>query len=174
MGLFASVFFFALTISPPAFRADTMTQDKKWKDIVVLRSTRSDVERIMGKASEHAHIAYYPLQEGSLQIEYSDGVCDAGQYRAWNVPEGTVIEIVYTPFGNPPRLSSFKLDLTKFRIARESPDVPDMVSYIKDDEGIAYTVEPDGTLHDITYFPPSRYDTIRCSKLKTTAKPSHN
>lgn len=177
MGFFATVFILAATIPPLPFCADAVTQDQRWKDIVVLRSTRSDVEKIMGKAAERAHIANYPLKDGNLQIEYSDGLCEPGQYRAWKVAEGTVIEIVYTPFENPIKFSSFNLDLTKFRIARESPDVPDMITYIKDDEGIAYTVEPDGTLHDITYFPPSRYENIRCSKLKMTAepkKPSHN
>jgi len=164
MRLFALLLILA-PISPLASPGRTMAQDARWKEIVVLRSTRADVERIMGKAEEHALIVYYPLKEGSLQIEYSDGVCKTGQYRAWSVPEGTVIEVVYNPFKNPPSFSSLKLDLTKFRIVRESPDVPDLLTHIQDDKGIAYTIEPDGELHDIRYFPPSRYDHLRCSKV---------
>src|SRR6267142_651739 len=111
MRFFQFVLVAALAAIQPSLSGSVVIQDAKWKEIVVLRSTRADVEKIMGKAVEHAFIVHYPLKEGSLHIEYSDGLCEAGQYRAWNVPEGTVIEVAYTPFENPPRFSSFKLDL---------------------------------------------------------------
>ena len=40
---------------------------------------------------------------------------------------------------NPPRFADLKLDLKKFRKARESPDVPDMISYENDEDGVDYT-----------------------------------
>lgn len=139
-------------------------QNDRWKEIVVLRSRRADVQKIMGRGEEHAGIAYYPLKEGSLHVEYADGSCRSGQYRGWKVAEGTVIEIVYTPFNSPPKFSSLGLDLSKFRIVRESPDVPDLLTYIKNDEGLAYTVQLDGTVSEIRYFPSAKYESLRCSR----------
>jgi len=141
-----------------------VAQNNRWKEIVILRSTRADVEKMMGKGEERASIVYYPIKEGSLHIEYSDGHCRPGQYRGWKVPEGTVIELTYTPFNNPPLLSSLHLDLSRFRITRESPDVPDLITYIKDDDGIAYTVQLDGTVSEIRYFPSTQYDKLQCSR----------
>lgn len=139
-------------------------QNDRWKQIVILRSTRAEVEKILGKGEEHALIAYYPFNEGSLHVEYSDGRCRPGQYRGWNVPEGTVIELVYTPFKNPIKFSSLHLDLRKFRTARESPDVPELITYLRNDEGIAYTVQLDGTVSEIRYFPSTQFEKLRCSR----------
>jgi hypothetical protein len=139
-------------------------ENDRWKELVILQSKRADVEKIMGKGEEHGLIAYYSLKEGSLHVEYSDGHCRPGQYRGWKVPEGTVIEIVYTPFNGPLKFSSLHLDLSKFRIVRESPDVHDLLTYIKDDEGIAYTVQLDGTVSEIRYFPSAKYESLRCSR----------
>jgi hypothetical protein len=139
-------------------------QNELWKEIVTLRSTRAEVEKMMGKGEEHAFIAYYPVKNGGLHIEYSDGRCRPGQYRGWKVPEGTVIELVYAPFNSPPVFSSFHLDISKFRITRESPDVPELITYICDDEGIAYTVQLDGTVSEIRYFQATQYERLRCSK----------
>lgn len=146
-----------------------VTQAPEWKRIVVLQSTRSDAERLLGKSKDQGYLVYYPLKEGGLHIEYSDGSCQPGQDSGWNVPEWTVIEVTYSPFENPPQLSSLNLNLTRFKIVRESPDVPDLITYINDDEGVAYTVEPDGTLNEIRYFPPSQYNNLRCpGKVKSS------
>jgi hypothetical protein len=139
-------------------------QNSTWQGVVILRSTRADVEKIMGKGEEHASIVYYPIKDGSLHVEYSDGPCKPGQFRGWKVPEGTAIELVYTPFKSPPTFSSLHVDLAKFRTVRESPDVPDLITYKNDDEGVAYTVQLDGTVSEIRYFPSAKYDKIRCSR----------
>src|SRR6267142_6030325 len=91
-----------------------VTQNDRWRQILVLRSTRADVERILGKAKEHAFIAHYPVEDGMLHIEYSDGRCKPGQYRAWKVAEGTVIELLYVP-DKAPKFSSLHLDLRNLR-----------------------------------------------------------
>src|ERR1041385_2029506 len=139
-------------------------QDELWKHIVILKTTRAEVEKLLGQGEEHASIAYYPLKEGSLHVEYSDGRCKPGQYRAWKVPEGTVIEVVYTPFKSPIKFASLNLDLHKFRTTRESPDVPDLITYLRNEEGISYTVQLDGTVSEIRYFPSTKYENLRCSK----------
>ena len=62
------------------------------------------------------------------------------------------------------KLSDLNLDLKKFRKKRESPDVPDLISYINDEQGVDYTFEPDDTLNEVRYFPARRYDALRCKK----------
>ena len=158
---------FALAITSRASLAQKsgVSEESDWKRIAVLRFTRPDVERLLGKSEDQGHGVYYPLKEGSLYIEYSEGFCQPEQYAGWNVPEWTVVEVTYNPFKNPPRLSSMNLNLATFRQVRESPDVPDLITYIKDDEGVAYTFEPDGELHDIRYFPSSHYNNLRCSEI---------
>ena len=49
-------------------------QDPDWHQIQPLRSTRVDVERLLGKSSE-GYSANYELEEGHLFIEYSSGPC---------------------------------------------------------------------------------------------------
>lgn len=135
-------------------------KEPKWQQIIVLQSTRADVERLLGKSADQGFLAIYPIEAGSITVEYSLGLCGSGQAGEWNVPEWTVVGVTYTPFNNPPKLSSFDLDLTKFKTERESPCVPDMVSYVSDSEGVAYTVESDGTVHDIRYFPRHNLNTF--------------
>lgn len=159
----ATIFLTMAAASHLGLTPSVVNQTDRWKDITILRTTRAEVEKMMGKGEEHAFIIFYPLKEGSLHIKYADGRCRPGQYRGWKVPEGTVIELVYTPFNSPPEFSSLHLDLAKFRTIRESPDVPDLLTYIKDDEGIAYTVQLDGTVSEIRRFPSSQYDKLRCS-----------
>jgi hypothetical protein len=59
--------------------------------------------------------------------------------------------------------SSLKLDLKQFREVRESPHVPDMISYLNRGKGVDYTVNSDGkTLYSIRYFPSLAYKRLRC------------
>jgi hypothetical protein len=150
------------TSHPALLTRRAIVQTDRWKQIVVLRSTRADVEKLLGKGKEHAFIAHYPIEEGMLHVEYSDGRCSPGKYRGWKVAEGTVIELLYVP-DNPSKFSALHLDLTKFRTVRESPDAPELITYIKDDEGIAYTVQLDGTVSEIRHFPSSHHEKLRCS-----------
>ena len=137
-------------------------QGPKWKQISVISYTRSDVERLMGKSNDNGYLVYYPLEEGSLHIEYSAGPCNPNQ-DGWDVPKWTVIEVTYTPFKAPPKFSELNPDFSKFKKELAGPCTPGIFSYINEEEGIRYTVEPDGTVMDIVYFPSSRYSKIRCN-----------
>lgn len=164
MKAFLSTWMFgtALLLFPVSMPASG--KEPKWQQIIVLQSNRADVERLLGQSADQGFLAIYPIEAGSITVEYSLGLCGSGQPSEWNVPAWTVVEVTYTPFNNPPKLSSFDLDLTKLRAARESPCVPDMVSYISDVEGLDYTVEPDGAVHDIRSFPSARYEYLRCQE----------
>jgi hypothetical protein len=144
------------------YRTALSKQEPKWKQISVISTTRSDVERLLGKSKDNGYIVFYPLEEGSLHIEYSAGLCNPNQ-DGWDVQEWTVIEVMYTPFKAPPKFSDLKLDLSKFKKELAGFSTPGIFSYINEEEGIRYTVEPDGTVMDIVNFPSSRYNNIHCS-----------
>jgi hypothetical protein len=165
MSLISTAMFFVLVASNvlPSQKVGE-AQEPGWKQVVVLKSTRSDVESLLGGSRYQGYDVSYDLEKGHLFIEYSTiNFCEEGESFGWNVSEWTVIEVSYRPL-DPPPLSSLNLDLARFRKERENPCCPDLITYINDDEGVAYTVSSDGILNDIRYFPSSRYNNLRCSE----------
>ena len=101
-------------------------------------------------------LEYYPFDVCTSPDAYL-------KVRRW-----TVVEMTYEP-DNPPTLAELKLDLKKFRKVRESPHVPELVTYISDKDGVAYTFQADNTLNDIRYFPAKRYEALRCKNRKANS-----
>ncbi len=137
-----------------------------WKQLRLLESRRGEVERLVGASKSKAYIITYPVEGGDLDVEYySFDHCNSryGYRGFWNVPEWTVIAITYTP-DNPANLSSLNLELRKFRAVHKSPHVPDVISYVNDEEGVDYTFQEDNTLNYIRYFPPLRDNRLRCTQ----------
>jgi hypothetical protein len=86
---------------------------EQWRGIVPLQSTRADVERLPGPASNECKSTYY-LDDVNLFFLYaSSGECNAGS-GAWNVPPDTVILFSVIPKLKP-RLSDLNLDQTRFK-----------------------------------------------------------
>jgi len=167
---------FVLSATLPV--TSTSSQETTWRQaVVLLQSTRTDVERLLGTPSAGKDYAVtYNLSEGTLYLEYYlFDHCTLSRrsqryYGDLNIPEWTVIEITYDP-DNPPQFAALKLDLRKFRKVHKSPDVPEMVSYVNDEEGLEYTLAVDGTtLQSIRYFPGKRFNTLRCAEQRKPSK----
>jgi len=62
-----------------------------------------------------------------------------------NLPEWTVTEIEHRP-DHQHSLASLHLNVRRFRKAHLNPEVPNLVSYVDDEEGIEYTVDSKATL----------------------------
>ena len=139
----------------------------EWKHGVTLfQSTKTDVEKLFGKPIGENYGVTYKLRDGTLYLDYYDfdhckhqGAFDA----VWNLPEWTVTEIEFRP-DHELAFASLHLDLKRFRRAHLNPGVPDLVSYVDDHDGVEYTVESDGTLNSVRYFPGSRFESFRCRK----------
>lgn len=165
MKFVSTALLFALVMNSNTLLARRVSgsQDAKWKQIIVLQSTRSDVEKLFGKSKYQGYSVSYDVEEDHLNIEYAGfNFCDGKEF-GWNVSEWTVVEITYRPH-QVSQFSSLNLDLTRFKKVRESPCCPDLITYINNEEGVAYTVNPSGTLNNIRYFPSSQYDHLRCGK----------
>jgi H2-forming N5,N10-methylenetetrahydromethanopterin dehydrogenase-like enzyme len=143
---------------------DSVAQGAMWKQIVILKSSRLDVERFLGRSNSPGFDGVYDLEEGHLFVMYTPfNFCENGRTIGWNVREDTVIEISFTP-NHVPLFSSLKLELEKFKAVQESPCCPDIISYVNEEEGVAYVVNPDGTLNQVRYFPSSQHDRLLCGK----------
>jgi hypothetical protein len=141
------------------------TQRETWRQIQVLRSTVVDVEKLLGRVDIRSHIAEYELPDASLVIRYAEGEpCRPDWHNAWAVPEWTVVEATYSP-DSQVAAKSLGVDFTRLRVTRESDDVPDLITYIDDKQGIKYTVEPDGMINNLTYFASKRFDHLRCDNI---------
>jgi len=125
--------------------------------IVPLKSTRAEVDRLLGPA-KGSYAVSYQIKEGGLFIEYSSGPCRAGE-GGWNVPKDVVISFSFSP-KHKKRVASFRLDPKKVRKVIDQ-HVPQVYYYINDEDGITYTIQ-EGRVDSIDYDPPKKYDGLYC------------
>lgn len=137
-----------------------LTQDKGWRGIVPLHSTRADVERLLGpSAKPDGYAEVYDLGTEGVFVEYSSGPCRKDRKGGYNVPSGTVIQISVGS-STRPQFSALNLDLSKYEKS-EDPELPGVLHYSNMEEGIAYEVQ-DGKVGSINYFPAMRDNHLRC------------
>lgn len=129
-----------------------------WPQIDPLKSTRADVERLLGPTNG-AYFAVYQLKHGTLFIEYSSGPCRPERTGGWNVPENLVISTSFSP-KHPKQLSDLKLDPKKFRKV-VGGDVLGVEYYVNDESGITYIIQQ-GKVDHVEYGPPKKYDYLYC------------
>lgn len=142
------------------------TEAKDWRGIVPLRSTRADVERLLGQPEQGSGGVYQTVSE-SILVSYSEKPCDYG----WQVPPGTVINISVRP-KNPPALASLKLDERKYE-KRTDPHIGSLHYYVNPEEGINYTVDA-GVVTCIEYYSSAKDNTLRCAPVRDSAGGAKN
>jgi hypothetical protein len=122
-----------------AFCLPTIAQAKAWRGIVPFKSTRADVERLLGLPGKHGR---YQFDMERASIEYaSAGPCHPVNGCLCFVSENTVTSI-YVELEVEMRFSTLKIDKKKYK-KYISPQNPALASYSNDEEGIIYTVEDD-------------------------------
>lgn len=124
---------------------------KEWRGIRPLKSTRADVEKLLGKPN---NLGRYEFEDERAYIDYSKG-CDRVDDCLCLAPKDTVIDIFVT-LESDLKLSDLKIDRTKYHKTR-STHLPGIVTYANDEDGIIYTVddEDDEVMH-MTYLPTAR------------------
>ena len=157
-----------------------MTQAKEWRGIVPLRSTRADVERLLGPtiddpSNKNSYVDTYQTEEERVTVLYSDGpLCNGYLLRGYRVPKDTVVSIIVraTPFP----FSDLKLDSSKYKEI-SGGDAIDFSYFTDEDEGIGYQVHwrsvakgADGKdrgrvrfVNSVTYGPRAKDKHLRCS-----------
>jgi hypothetical protein len=68
--------------------------DEPWKQIVPLKSTRADVERLLGPPSDTCEsMCRYKTTNDVLFVRYTGEPCSKDEGSAWRVPLNTVFEV---------------------------------------------------------------------------------
>jgi len=133
-------------------------QERGWRGIEPLHSTKEDVERLLGPPMTPGGITY-DLKTDRVNVVYSAGTCrEAG--AQWNVPRGTVIGITVYPQMRL-MLADLKIDLNRFE-KFINPHVGDRVSYSDKEEGIAIDATSNGEVISLEYFARPKDSPLRC------------
>jgi hypothetical protein len=128
-------------------------KDPDWRQITPLRSTRVEVERLLGTSTK-PYSAKYTLEEGNLFIEYSTGPCTPLRKGGWNVPKDVVVQMSFSP-NVKNSVSTLKLDPRRFRKVIDD-HVGGVIYYINDELGLTYEVQ--GGKVDAIYYQPGKKD----------------
>ena len=119
---------------------------KDWHGIIPLRSTRADVERMLGASAYGGGYAYETASE-RVFFTYSSGECHEGE--TWNAPRDTVDMIIAYP-KTKLLLSDLRLDVKVYKRTEDSN--PGSFHYTDEKVGISYAVDGD-LVSEIIYYP---------------------
>ena len=133
-----------------------------WKGIAIFKSTRADVERLLGKPTESCKAAcQYETEAEGIFVRYSDERCKPGDANALDIPQDTVVSItVYLKI--KPKLRDLNLDLSKFTKTKD-PELMGHLIYTNTESGITYEVSEKGRVLSILSFGRAEdIRTLRC------------
>jgi hypothetical protein len=140
------------------------TQEKPWRGIAPLRSTRQDVERILGPSKDACNCIYKTPTE-VVTVGYARDNCTTNP-GGWNVPQDTVVTINVS-FNSPPKVSDLKIDTVKYK---RTKDLHTPATYYSNEkEGVMYQVSEDGMVPLVVYGPTSDDLKLRCDQSQSTS-----
>jgi hypothetical protein len=134
---------------------------KEWRGIVPLHSSRADVERLLGGASEKKQLTTYQTEQEAVSVLYASGPpCDSDAGSQWKAPIDTVVSITVSP-KNRVLLSELKTDLTTY-VRLTGIHRPNIVTYLNNQDGIRIETFQDEVM-SITYFPSASDLNLKCA-----------
>lgn len=154
-----------------ALAAPTLADAKGWRGIVPLRSTRTDVERLLGRPTQRLseYSVFYRTPNESAIITYSKGLpCGIGEnYSQWRVPRNSVESILVTPLKALP-LSELRLEEGKYQ-KRSGGHRPEDIYYINEEDGESIRVFQEEVMA-ISYYPGTKETHLACPGLSPAPK----
>jgi hypothetical protein len=134
-------------------------QEKGWRGIKPLQSTREEVERVIGTSTEQSPVLY-KLDDVIVVIDYvGNAPCGSERASGWKVPPGTVITIAMH-FKTRINFSDLKIDTSKYKKI-DDPELPSNYHYVNTEEGIDIQVSG-STVEGMSYFPTVKDNYLRC------------
>lgn len=112
-----------------------------WRGIVPLKSTRSDVELLLGKPPPGNMNFYvtYKLESEEVRVRYADkSLCTRTDECECTVPDDTVLNVVVRP-KTTINFSALSLDQSKFRPIVNAENANN-VAYSNSDAGLMYVI----------------------------------
>lgn len=143
-----------------------------YRGIVPIKSTRADVERLLGLPTD-AKLQTYSFENETVSFDYSKYGCKqppavkgwpSPGSEGWNVPPDTVLAITVTLRRQVP-LKSLDIDLSGFKKVRGDSDVPTHFRYVNENTGLMIDLNGDGAAEIVggfIYQPEARYNNLRC------------
>ena len=132
-------------------------QQEPWRRIEPLRSTRTDVERLLGPPTA-ACKCLYESEAFNVSVHYSSGNCES-EYSAWNVPADTVIRFtVY--FAKRPLMSDLRIDWDRF-VKTDDPEVVGYTYYVNKVDGLIISVYQE-RVTEYDFVPKTKDNRLRC------------
>jgi hypothetical protein len=136
----------------------------EWKGLLPLRSTRSDVERLLGKPSIPSEfVDIYRTEAERVHVRYSNGPCEPSPVERWNVAKDVVILMEVIP-QRTISIESLHLDPKRYLRFQEShPE--NWVQYWRKDDGIIVHSIIQGKEEYLRFFeyrPAAKDKALRC------------
>ena len=140
-------------------------QEKGWRGIVPLSTSRTEVEKLLGLPKESRGVSStFRIKDGRVSVFYSDGFCSKGATNDWNVPPDTVVILTFQP-ANSMMIADLKLDKSKYERFQD-PHLERAIHYFSKEDGIRISARKMGDgeeIQDITYEPAAKDYHLRCS-----------
>jgi hypothetical protein len=132
---------------------------ESWRGITPLKSTRADVERLLGKPVPGGldFLAVYKLETGEVHVQYATGrLCRELDKCKCRVPDDTVIEVSVESKVKA-KFSTLKIDKTVFDRFPLVENTSIMI-YYNSEAGLAYSVSEKGDQILSVQYGPSKKD----------------
>jgi hypothetical protein len=134
-------------------------QTNSWQNLTPLLSTRTDVERLLGKPKEDKNFCcrYETLKE-QISVHYATGKCKEG----WNIQKDTLLSLTVSPnSGVALSFDELKLNRNEFSL---SADDAFHGTWTNAEQGLQYHFSNiDRELRSITYLPKKSDNNLRCN-----------
>jgi hypothetical protein len=137
-----------------------------YRGLVPLKSTCEDAKRILGIASCEPSHQYYQIDGETIQIGFTDSLCQKAFGKFWNVPVGTITYISRQPSSYEPLA---KVIANESRCEKEETDIVGRILYTCNEEGL-WASSFNGRVENITYVPKLSDDNLQCPQRQRKPK----
>jgi hypothetical protein len=150
------------------FGSAQMPSTTDWRGLSPLKSTRSDVERTLGRPDETIgnDILAYRFPDSVVYFGFTSNLKCQQQlpYTSWNVTSDTLTAIDVT-FRPQPLVADTGIDLTKYKKIEAGGDLLDRYNYFNADDSFVIEVG-NNYLAGYHYRPGSKQEHLRCEPSK--------
>jgi len=149
------------------FLCAQVPSQKEWRGLSPFKSTRADVERLLGPPDHNAEnelLTYY-LPDATVSIWFSTNPQCKKQlpYESWDVPVGTVTAI-RVGLKTPVPINETGIDLTRFKQVPGDYDLVGHFYYTNVEDDFSYEVG-ENFLSAYIYGPGIKHRNLRCTPV---------
>jgi hypothetical protein len=161
---------FRASIAFGNYQAESTVLPNAWRGLVPIKSSRADVERLLGSPTGSVAGSYsYETKEEKVRVLYSQGLCEPSLEGRWKVPSDTVLSITVFP-QTTVLVNRLRLDNRIYKRSQEAhPE--NWVWYVSSETGVMIqAIRNNGCeeVMSITYRPATKDEHLRCPKQEKT------